>query len=1143
MVRLSICLMFLAWSSKSDAAITLNLSPPEYGPCGQVRINGGVIPTSGTITRLSWDWGDGTIIDSFFEGVHTYSRNGAYEIHVTAYSNTGETQTTRSSVTISNAEDPTCKFSPRLHPATVFLRNGRTSQALRLEIRDDSGKLLPSAGQRVRFESKNPALVQVSSSGVVTSKGFGETDVEVFVEGGRSAKAKVIAGHFRVTPPLLMLSMDKARTGRVSIDIANADGSPVDLTGLRVSFAFDGKGKTSNIASIDDAGLVTTIRPLQVPFDTASARAFVENLDANSSTIIRVLPNDQDLKHIQLDASNITFYILEKYGSFNYVQIFNDNDVLRITNLAYQLEQTLMGLRPFRGDLQYLANEPGPPGTEPCGGSGNPARFGTRLGDDIHNSCLIVAFPPAVPQWFVFFHELGHNFTFGSQKFSQFALASPVQGSNSAYVEGLASAMGVYAARRMREVTGQYGIPQSILTEILKQNWWRPTQKPDLDRYVANGSRYSSIDANIIDDMVVALADQSSTGALYRFYSVFLPSDSQYSFAIDSDAKQATFFVAAWSAAAGEDLRSRFRQSWGFPVDDAYYASISSEVGKLVSQRDPGAYAGKNIEVPVGQNVMLSEAEGFDWEGDALRFSWKILSQPSGSVASVSDASALHPMFRADRPGQYVLSLTASDGLLTGSASTMTIDVKPAVQPQTFSWILPSSARAVGAIEGVFYTTDLTVANTGPTDAAITLKFLGNNQDGRTGIEKNVQLAAGKSVTYLDVLRSVFNLELDYRAVQIRSSVAELAILSRTSTPGGGGSFGQSVPAFASGDTIAQGSRRSILGIREDGKFRTNLVLSNATENGVSIQVALTSQEGQILGTKEYSVAPLGMVQVSGLVRDLGISADVTDARLDLSTPSVGGAFAAYAAVIDNVTNDPRTLLPSAASGSSTWIVPSSARIGGSGGAFYTTDVILSNLGQAEASMTLKFLGNNIDGRSGIDKLMALGAGKSAALLDVLSSVFGQESGFGAIRITSSSSNIAALSQTSTPGSGGTFGQSVPAMGLANFITQGSQRSIVGVREDSQFRTNLVLTNATEAVIEIDVSLISTDGNTLGMRRISLPPLGMTQITRVVRDLGIATEVTSARVILSTSISGGAFVAYASLIDNTTNDPVTLLPR
>ncbi len=52
------------------------------------------------------------------------------------------------------------------------------------------------------------------------------------------------------------------------------------------------------------------------------------------------------------------------------------------------------------------------------------------------------------------------------------------------------------------------------------------------------------------------------------------------------------------------------------------------------------------------------------------------------------------------------------------------------------------------------------------------------------------------------------------------------------------------------------------------------------------------------------------MTQVTRAVRDMGVSGDITGARLVLSTPTGGGAFAAYASVIDNATNDPRTLLP-----------------------------------------------------------------------------------------------------------------------------------------------------------------------------------------------------------------------------------------
>ena len=46
----------------------------------------------------------------------------------------------------------------------------------------------------------------------------------------------------------------------------------------------------------------------------------------------------------------------------------------------------------------------------------------------------------------------------------------------------------------------------------------------------------------------------------------------------------------------------------------------------------------------------------------------------------------------------------------------------------------------------------------------------------------------------------------------------------------------------------------------------------------------------------------------------------------------------------------------------------------------------------------------------------------------------------------------------------------------------------------------------------------------------------MTQIDRVVRDMGVLDRVVGARLVLSSSTTGAAFTAFASVIDETTND-------
>ncbi|MFN8008996.1 MAG: fibronectin type III domain-containing protein [Terriglobia bacterium] len=504
----------------------------------------------------------------------------------------------------------------------------------------------------------------------------------------------------------------------------------------------------------------------------------------------------------------------------------------------------------------------------------------------------------------------------------------------------------------------------------------------------------------------------------------------------------------------------------------------------------------------------------------------------------------------ADRPnfivsglvaGTYFFAVTAYD--FSGNEGGFSNEVSLTVSDQT--WILPSSAHFPG-YGGAFYITDLTIANPGNSDSTVTLKFLGNNVDGSSGPEKTYSILSKQSVTFDDLLSSVFGVASGWGAVQIKSASPDLAILSQTYTAGRGGTFGQSVPALRTANRIAAGKLAAISGIREDPAFRTNLILANATNGSLGVDVSLISENGVLLGYHRYNLFPLGMTQVR-VVPSLGVSGEVRGAYLLLSTSTADGDFAAYASAIDNLTNDPRTLLSAIIEGDgipSTWILPSAAHAGGIAGAFFTTDVAISNVGNSLAQSSLKFLGNNRDGRTGTEVGIQLGGGKAITYYDVLSSVFGLNSNndFGAVLLKSSSSAFSIVTQTSTPAEGGgTFGLSVPAISASQLIGSGVSRSIPGIREDTSFRTNLVLCNGAEIPIDIDVAIISDSGSELARGSFSLYPLGMTQ-TRVVLDLGLNGNLRHARLELSTPTPGGAFTAYATVIDNVTNDPRTLLP-
>ena len=85
--------------------------------------------------------------------------------------------------------------------------------------------------------------------------------------------------------------------------------------------------------------------------------------------------------------------------------------------------------------------------------------------------------------------------------------------------------------------------------------------------------------------------------------------------------------------------------------------------------------------------------------------------------------------------------------------------------------------------------------------------------------------------------------------------------------------------------------------------------------------------------------------------------------------------------------------------------LPSSARAEGLNGAFYTTDVTATNVSSSSASFTFKFLGNNQDGTGGDERTYTLAAGRTQTFADILGSVFGRTSDYGAISVSSAHSD------------------------------------------------------------------------------------------------------------------------------------------
>jgi hypothetical protein len=87
----------------------------------------------------------------------------------------------------------------------------------------------------------------------------------------------------------------------------------------------------------------------------------------------------------------------------------------------------------------------------------------------------------------------------------------------------------------------------------------------------------------------------------------------------------------------------------------------------------PVADAGPDQAVTAGNLVNLDGSGSFDADGDTLAFTWTFTSTPTGSVAILSGANTAEPSFAADIPGEYLISLVASDGQASSLADSVAI--------------------------------------------------------------------------------------------------------------------------------------------------------------------------------------------------------------------------------------------------------------------------------------------------------------------------------------------------------------------------------------------------------------------------------------------------------------------------------------
>lgn len=226
--------------------------------------------------------------------------------------------------------------------------------------------------------------------------------------------------------------------------------------------------------------------------------------------------------------------------------------------------------------------------------------------------------------------------------------------------------------------------------------------------------------------------------------------------------------------------------------------------------------------------------------------------------------------------------------------------IASAVNPGT-DVLIPAAGRGQGSGDSMWITS-LFLTNPGDQEVPVTVSFLYRNPQGGEPPQEELNIEAGASLVYADVMAELFFIEAGGGALRVTAPqpiVVSGAILNRAS----GEEFGQGFEGIPVEVATPEGGTSFVPGVAHNEAFRTNVYLIDSTGAGAQASVEVLDEHGEIIGSKDYLLAPWEPV-IDNLDR-IG-SFDVSEATLRIRVTE--GNVIAGASRVNNQTGDPITL-------------------------------------------------------------------------------------------------------------------------------------------------------------------------------------------------------------------------------------------
>lgn len=451
------------------------------------------------------------------------------------------------------------------------------------------------------------------------------------------------------------------------------------------------------------------------------------------------------------------------------------------------------------------------------------------------------------------------------------------------------------------------------------------------------------------------------------------------------------------------------------------------------------------------------------------------------------------------------------------------VSTDPVGAAPTEVWI-PVVASSDGVGSSV-WRSDVGLLNRSTLANSVRLRLYGNGEP----VDRELGLEPGEFRAIVDVM-SEFQ-ATGSAPLRVFSS-EPLTVTSRTYNLASDGTFGQFIDSSTPTAALQTGDQTVLMQLKENPSFRTNIGLHNGWGRPAEVEIALFDGDSLPVASFTETVPARSTIQINRPFRTVGGRSDITSGYAVVSV-LFGQEVVVYGSVIDNLTDDPTTVPMKYDPGVTDQWVAAAASTGGAQGSVWRTDLAVLNRSGEAATAEVRYRSD--DGGAGTAVVVLL-HGEQRTLTDVVGGM--DMTGGGSLEVFSDRP-VLVSSRTYSTSDAGTYGQFLDGTASAETADQGQTVWLPQLRQNESFRTNIGFLNTADLEAAVRVRLFDASGQLLAVRLRALPARSRLQLQEPFYRIAGRDDIAAGYASVTVE-SGGGVIAYASVIDNATNDPTTV---